>query len=225
MALIGIILQAAAGFVYGVSYLIGVKRIDEWSKSKKDWLANDRNRVKVSYSLTFLAPLALVIYTYKLEGDNIQWYYLILGFIFSWAFIVGVYASFLSIWSRSKSIADLINNPRGDQMIRKSNIASIVIGVILMTLGWIGVGRLGGVVIGNNISSTIVPIILIILTLIALCIGFVLVLMPMAYYICVLFVKGVSMLFRPGKAVWILALSLYLAGCALLIINEIHTAG
>jgi len=225
MALIGIILQALAGIVYGFSYLIGVKRMDKWQQSAKAWLANSRNRVRVSYLLTFLAPLALVIYVYTLEENNIQWYFLILGFIFSWAFIVGIYASFLSIWNRSKSMADLINNPRGNQMIRKSNIASIVIGIMLMILGWVGVARLGGLVIGNNISSDIMPVILLTLALAAIYIGFVLVLMPTVYYICTLFVTGVSMLFRPGKAIWILALSLYLAGCALLITNEIYKPG
>lgn len=225
MALIGIILQAFAGFIYGVSHLIGEKRMDEWRQSAKAWLANSRNRVRVSYSLTFLVPLALVIYVYTLEENNIQWYYLILGFVFSWAFIVGVYASFLSIWSRSKSMADLINNPSGNQMIRKSNIASIVIGIILMILGGVGLQRLGGVVLGNNISSNIMPVILLTLALAALYIGFVLVLMPTVYYICTLFVTAVSMLLRPGKAVWILALSLFTAGFAFLVASEILKPG
>jgi len=46
--------------------------------------------------------------------------------------------------------------------------------------------------------------------------------MSVLYYVYILFVRLVGILLKPGKAVWILALSLYLAGCALLIANELH---
>ena len=225
MALTGIILQALAGMVYGASYLIGVERMDKWQESKKAWLAESRNRVKVSYFLTFLAPLAMIISLYSLEENDIQWYFLILGFLCSWALIVVIYTGFLLFWSKSKSIPDLMNNPRVNQMVQRSNIASLIIGIILMILGGVGLGRLGGEVIGNNIGSSVIPVILLTLALAGLNIGFILVLMPAIYYLCVLFVNGVTLLLRPGKALWILALSLFLAGSGCLMASEICKLG
>jgi hypothetical protein len=222
MALWGIILQAAAGIVYGASYLIGVERIDKWEESRRAWLDDSKNRIKLSYLLTFITPLALVIYSYKVAGEvNTPWYFVILGFFVSWGIIVLVYTSFLLIWSKSKSIAEMLNNPRVNQMMQKSNIASIIIGIILIVLGGVAIKMLGDSVTITDMMS----IFLLALALTALVFGFILVVMPGLYYVYILFVRGVTILFRPGKVVWILALSLYLAGCALLIMNEIYKLG
>jgi hypothetical protein len=222
MALWGIILQAAAGIVYGVSYLIGVERIDKWKESRRAWLDDSKNRIKLSYLLTFITPLVLVIYSYKVAGTvNTPWYFAILGFFVSWGIIILVYTSFLLRWSKSKSIADMLNSPRVNQMMQKSNIALLIIGITLMVLGGVGVKILVDLVT----ISGMISILLLALALTVLVFGFILVIMPGLYYVYILFVRGVSILLRPGKAVWILALSLYLAGCALLIINEIHAAG
>ena len=222
MALIGVILQAMAGIVYGLSYLIGVERIDKWAKSRRAWLDDSKNRIKLSYVLTFITPLALVIYSYKVAGEvNTPWYFVIVGCFVSWGIIVLVYTSFLLTWSKSKSIADMLKSPRMNQIMRKSNIASLVVGIALMVLGGVGIRMLvDRVTIGGMIS-----IVLLALTLSALVFGFILVVMPGLYYVYMLFVRGVSTLLKPGKAVWILALSLYLAGCALLIANEVYTTG
>jgi hypothetical protein len=218
VALIGVILQAAAGIVYGASYLIGVERIDKWKESRRVWLDDSKNRIKLSYLLTFITPLALVIYSYKVAGEvNTPWYFVILGFFVSWGIIVLVYTSFLLIWSKSKSIAEMLNSPRVNQMMQKSNIASIIIGIILMVLGGVAIKMLGDLVTITDMMS----IFLLALALTALVFGFILLVMPGLYYVCILFVRGVSKLLKPGKAVWILVLSLYLAGCALLIRNEI----
>jgi hypothetical protein len=226
MALWGIILQAVAGIVYGASYLIGVGRIDKWKESRRAWLDDSKNRIKLSYSLTFITPLILVIYSYKVAGIvNTPWYATILGVVVSWGITAGIYTSFLLRWSKSKSIADMLNSPRVNQMMQKSNIASIILGIILMVLGGVATWKLSGMVVHTNISSVIVPIILLALALTALVFGFILVVMSAVYYVYILFVRGISILLKPGKAVWILALSLYLAGCVLLIINETHTAG
>ena len=222
MALIGIILQASAGIVYGVSYLIGVERIDKWKESRRAWLADSKNRIKVGYLLTLITPLALAIFANKVSMEvNTPWYAPILGVVVSWAITVGIYTSFLLIWSRSKSIADMLKSPRVNQMMQKSSIASIILGIILMAVGGVAIWRL----LGLLTTAAIIPAVLLALALTALFIGFILVVMPALYYAYIVFVRGVSILLKPGKAVWILALSLYLAGCALLIINEIHTAG
>jgi hypothetical protein len=222
MALIGTILQAFAGIVYGVSYLVGVERIDKWKESKKAWLDNSKNRIKASYLLTFITPLALAIYSYKAAGEvNTPWYFVIVGFFVSWGIIVLVYTSFLLIWSKSKSIADMLDSPRVNQMMQKSNIASIIIGIMLMVLGGVAIKMLGD----SATITDMMSIFLLALALTALVFGFILVVMPGLYYVYILFIRGVSILLKPGKAVWILALSLYLAGCALLIIHETHTTG
>lgn len=221
MALIGIILQALAGIVYGVSYLVGVKRIDKWKESRRAWLADSKNRIKLSYLLTFITPLVLVIYSYKVVGAvNTPWYAMIFGVFASWAITAGFYTSFLLSWSKSKSIADMLNSPRMNQMMQKSNVASIIIGIILLVLGGVAIKLLGG-----SITTTdVISIILLALALTALVFGFILVIMSGLYYIFVMFVRAASILLKPGKAVWVLALSFYLAGCALLIIHEIHIA-
>ena len=69
-----------------------------------------------------------------------------------------------------------------------------------------------------NLTKTII---LLAIALTASFIGFVLVFMPVIYYLFILFVNCVSMLLRPGKAVWILALSLFLTGSGFLIANQI----
>jgi len=106
--------------------------------------------------------------------------------------------------------------------MQKLNIASIILGIILMVLGGFTIVRAIHLVVT---TTTIISVILLALALTALCVGFILVVMPGLYYVFLLLVWGVSILLKPGKVVWILALSLYLAGCALLIINETHTAG
>jgi cytochrome b subunit of formate dehydrogenase len=106
-------------------------------------------------------------------------------------------------------------------MMQKSSIASIILGIILMAVGGVAIWRL----LGLLTTAAIIPAVLLALALTALFIGFILVVMPALYYAYILFVRGVSILLKPGKAVWILALSLYLAGCALLIIHEMHIAG
>jgi uncharacterized membrane protein len=222
VALIGIILQASAGIVYGVSYLIGVERIDKWKESRRAWLADSKNRIKVGYLLTLITPLALAIFANKVSMEvNTPSYAPILGVVASWVITVGIYTSFLLIWSRSKSIADMLKSPRVNQMMQKSSIASIILGIILMAVGGVAIWRL----LGLLTTAAIIPAVLLALALTALFIGFILVVMPALYYAYILFVRGVSILLKPGKAVWILALSLYLAGCALLIIHEMHIAG
>ena len=219
MALAGIILQAVAGMVYGLSYLIGVERIDKWKESRRAWLNGSKNRIKLSYLSTFITPLVLVLLLYRVVGeDSTRWYFLLLGFLVSWLIIVSVYTSFLLIWSKSKSIPDMLNSPRLNQMMQKSNIASVTAGVILMALGGVGIRMLGDSVTISNMVS----ILLLALALTALVFGFILATMSVLYYVYILFVRLVGILLKPGKAVWILALSLYLAGCALLIANELH---
>ena len=219
MALAGIILQAVAGMVYGLSYLIGVERIDKWKESRRAWLNGSKNRIKLSYLSTFITPLVLVLLLYRVVGeDSTPWYFLLLGFLVSWLIIVSVYTSFLLIWSKSKSIPDMLNSPRLNQMMQKSNIASVTAGVILMALGGVGIRMLGDSVTISNMVS----ILLLALALTALVFGFILATMSVLYYVYILFVRLVGILLKPGKAVWILALSLYLAGCALLIANELH---
>ena len=220
MALTGIILQALAGAIYGISYLVGNERMDKWRESTKTWLANARNRIIISYFMTFLTPLALAIYMSAIQENNIEWYNLIPGVIIFWGFISLIWTSFLLSLTKSKKLANIFNHPRINQMMRNSNIVLIFVGIILVILGGIAIDRQTGLVIGTDIVSNIVPIILLAIAMTAFFIGFVLVFMPVIFYLFILFVNCVGMLLRPGKAVWILALTLFLAGSVFLIINE-----
>lgn len=223
MALIGVALQAFAGIVYGFSYLVGVERIDKWKESRKAWLSDSKNRIKLSYLLVFITPLPFAIHAHKVTGDvNTPWYAAVLGLTVSWGAIVLIYTSFLLIWSKSKSIADMLESPKVNQMMQKGNIASIIVGIVLMVLGAAAIIRLGE---QATTPTTIISIIVLSIALTALFFGLVLLTMPGLYYVLYLFVSGAGLLFKPGKAVWILALCLYLAGCGLLITNEIYSAG
>lgn len=220
MSLIGLILQALAGTLYGISYILG-DRIDKWMESTKTWLTNTKNRVIISYFLTFLTPLALAIYMSVIQGNNTEWYNLIPRVIIFWGFISLIWTSFLLSLTKSKKLADVFNHPRVGQVMRNSNITLIFLGIILMTLGVIVIGRQAGSVIGTDIISNLVPIILLAIAFTASFIGFVLVFMPVIYYLFILFVNCVRVLLKPGKVVWILALTLFLSGSVFLIIGEI----
>ena len=220
MSLIGIILQALAGTLYGVSYILG-DRIDKWMQSTKTLLANTRIRIIISYFLAFLAPLALAIYESIIQEDNTEWYTLIPGVIIFWGLISLTWTSFLMSLTKSKKLADLFNHPRISQVMRNSNITLIFIGIILMILGGIVIDRQVGLVIGTDIIANIVPIILLAIAFAASFIGFVLVFMPGIYYLFILFLNCARVLLKPGKAVWILALTLFLTGSVFLIIDEL----
>lgn len=220
MALIGLILQALAGTIYGLSYILG-DRIDKWMEYTKTWLANTKNRIIISYFLAFLVPLALAIYVSIIQEDNTEWYYLIPGVIIFWGFISLIWTSFLLSLTKFKKLADLFNHPRISQAMRNSNITLIFVGIILMILGGIVIDRQAGLVVGTDIISNLVPIILLAIALTASFIGFILVFMPIIYYLFVLSINCVRMLLKPRKAVWILALTLFLAGSVFLIIGEI----
>lgn len=220
MVIIGLILQALAGTVYGLSYILG-DRIDKWMDFTKTWLANTKNRIIISYFLAFLAPLALAIYKSIIQEDNTEWYNLIAGVIIFWGFISLIWTSFLLSLTKSKKLADLFNHPRISQAMRNSNITLIFVGIILMILGGIVIDRQAGLVVGTDIISNIVPIILLAIAFTASFIGFILVFMPVIYYLFILSVNCVRVLFKPRKVVWILALTLYLAGFVFLIIDEI----
>ena len=221
MTLTGLILQALAGAIYGISYIIGNERIDRWGNSTKTWLDNTKNRIKVSYLITFFIPLLFAIYIYTIQGDKLEWYQLIAVVILFWGFISLTWTSFLLYLTKSKKIVNIFNHPRVNQVMRKSNITSVVIGAILMTAGGFLFYWQAGFVTGTDIIPIIVPIILCVLALTAYFIGFVLVIMQVIYYLFILFVNCVSMLLRPRKVVWILALILFLAGSAFLISGEI----
>ncbi len=221
MVLIGLILQALAGFIYGVGYIIGAERMDKWRESTKTWLSNTKNRIIISYFATFLTPLALAIYTSTAQEDNIEWYTLIPGVIIFWGFFSLTWTSFLLSLTKSKKLANIFNHPKINQVMRNSNITLIGLGIILMIAGGILFGRQAPFVTGTEIIPIIVPITICAIALTGFFIGFILVFMPVIYYLSILFVNCVSMLLRPGKAVWILALSLFLAGSGLLISNGI----
>ena len=221
MALTGLILQALAGAIYAIGYIVGNERIDKWKESTKTWLDNTKNRIRLSYLITFLMPLALAIYIYTIQEDNIEWYKLIPVVIMFWGFISITWTSFLLFLTKSKKIANIFYHPRVNQVMRKSNITSVVIGVILMTAGGFLLYWQAGLVTGTDINSIIVPIILCALALTALFMGFALVIMPTIYYLFILLVNCVGMLLRPRKAVWILALILFLVGSAFLISDEL----
>jgi len=220
MSLIGLILLALAGTFYGVSYILG-DRIDKWMQSTKTLLTNTRIRIIISYFLAFLAPLALAIYESIIQEDNTEWYELILPVLLFWGFISLIWTSFLLSLTQSKKLADIFNHPRISQVMRNSNIALIFVGIILIVLGGIVIDRQAGLVVGTDIISNLVPIILLAIAFTASFIGIVLVFMPAIYYLSILFVNCVRVLLKPGKAVWIFALTLFLAGSVLLIIDEI----
>jgi len=221
MALTGLILQAFAGAIYAISHIVGNEKMDKWGESTKTWLDNTKNRIRVSYLITFFIPLALGIYIYTIREDNLEWYQLISVLIIFWGLFSITWTNFLLSLTRSKKIANIFNHPRVNQVMHKLNITSVVIGVILMTAGGFLFYWQAGFVTGTDIIAVIVPIILCALALTAFFIGFALVIMPAIFYLFILFVNCFSMLLRPRKAVWILALILFLAGSAFLISGEI----
>ena len=221
MVLIGLIFLVLAGTIYGVSYIIGAERMNKWKESTNTWLSNTKNRIIISYFMTFLTPLALAIYTSTTQEDNIEWYNLILGVIIFWGFLSLTWTSFLLSLTRSKKLANILSHPRVNQVMRNSNITLIVLGIILMIAGGILFGRQAPFITGTEIIPIIVPIIICAIAITGSIIGFILVFMPVVYYLFILFVNCVSMLLKPGKAVGILALSLFLTGSGLLIANQI----
>ena len=220
MSLIGLILLALAGTFYGVSHILG-DRIDKWTQSAKILLENTKFRIMISCLLAFLSPLVLAIYLSVTQEDNTEWYTLIPGVIIFWGLISLTWTSFLMSLTKSKKLFDLFNNPRINQVMRNSNITSIVLGIILMIAGGILLNRQAPFVTGTEIIPIIVPIIICAIALTGIFIGFILVLMPVVFYLFILFVSCLRVLFKPGKAVWIFALTLFLSGSVLLIIDEI----
>ncbi len=221
MVLTGLILQALAGAIYGISYIIGNKRIDRWGNSTKTWLDNTKNRIKVSYLITFFIPLLFAIYMGTIQEDKLEWYQLIVVVIIFWGLTSLTWTSFLLYLTKSKKIANIFNHPRVNQVMRKSNITSVVLGTLLITAGIFLIRWQVGVITSNDLIHNIVPIILLALAFTACFLGYALVIMPSFYYLFILFINCVSMLLRPRKAVWILALILFLAGSAFLIRGEI----
>lgn len=226
MLIAGVSLQLLAGIIFGLTHILSEGRFQSANEGLRRFLlfpSKGKHRLRILLFGALIIPVASVlIATYILEGaaalTDMQWFEIIGGGLFA-SLMAGIF--YLSLLRRFAQLISKTKDPKSlpdDAYFRTLLFGNLILIPVLSGLGWLSIWGSSALSTANigNVSEVVIliPAILLVflgaLSVLSACISVV-------FVVLAGIIKLVSMMARPARILWIMVLSIYVLGGALLI--------
>jgi hypothetical protein len=226
MLIAGISLQLAAGIIFGLTHILPQSRFDTANEALRRFLlvpSKGKHRLRILIFGALIIPVASVLIgTYLLEGSGaltgVQWLQAIGGGLLA-TLMAGII--YLSLLRRLAQLVSKTNEPRSlpdNAYFRTLLFGNLILIPVLGGFGWLSFWG-SSALSTTNIGGILAAVILIPVILLALLGG--LLILSACFSVVFVVLAGIvgllSMMARPRRLLWIIVLSVFVLGGALLI--------